>query len=114
MEAAATCRITSSTIDSRSAARQLSADPKQDWTLPHSCARDHRPRWSLAAALPAFGHVGWGRIHQPLINPTTCELDRLAWCLHYSQPGTQNESTDQKTHRGPDRTPNPKNIVTPR
>ena len=40
-----------------------------------------------AAALPAFGHAEPGWDESPLLDPTTCEPCRLAWSLHYSQPG---------------------------
>jgi hypothetical protein len=69
---------------------------------------------ALAAALPAFGHAGRGLDTSALMNPTTCELCRLAWSLHYSQPGTQNESTDQKILTAADRTSDSKNILIPR
>src|SRR5579864_7710485 len=82
-------------------------DPMTDETLVAAAKKG-------AAALPAFGHASWGRIDQPLIDSTTCELRRLAWSLHYSQPGTQNESTDQKTHTDPDKTSDPKNSSIPR
>ena len=49
---------------------------------------------------PHSGTPNLAGMRRPLIDPITCELCRLAWSLHYSQRGTQNESTDQNnTHR---------------
>ena len=99
---------------SRSSVPTVLCRSKQNWTSPQDCACEHRPRQSLAAALPAFGHAGLGSNASAPNNPTTCEPQRLARSLHYPQPGTQNEFTDQKTQTGPDRSSDRKNIPIPR
>src|SRR5207249_947173 len=79
---------------------------------------DEVSRLCLRASLtrqhcPHSGTPNLAGMRRPLVDPTTCELCRLAWSLHYSQPGTQNESTDQKTHTDLDKMSDPKNTSIP-
>src|SRR5215467_13522826 len=45
-------------------------------------------KWSIAAAVPALGQPICCRHPEFPTNPTTCELHRLAWSLHYRIAGT--------------------------
>src|SRR5215467_12400709 len=45
-------------------------------------------KWSIAAAPPALGQPIYCRSPEFPTNPTTCELHRLAWSLHYRIAGT--------------------------